>query len=174
MQSQKLRQQVETQILASYPSLYRLAFLYVKNPDDAMDVVQESVYRAIHGSLEVRSADAIGGWLRKIVVHTALDVVRRRARETPADVLPENGREDRYPDTDVLRALDILEPRERTVVVLRFFEDRKLQDIADITEENINTVKTILYRSLRKLKLELTKGESYCGRKPSGRPEAGL
>ena len=173
MQSEKL-QQGEQEILASYQSLYRLAFTYLKNQDDAMDVVQESVYRAIHSASEVRSSGAIGGWLRRIVVNTALDTLRSRTRETASDVLPEIGREDRYPDTDVLRALDVLDPRERTVVVLRFFEDRKLQEIAEMMNENVNTVKTTLYRSLKKLRLNLTEGESSCERKPSGRTETGL
>lgn len=38
---------VEQEILASYDKLYRLAFSYVKNEQDAMDVVQESVYKAM-------------------------------------------------------------------------------------------------------------------------------
>ena len=46
MKSVKL-QQVERALLDLYPSLYRLAYSYVKNPDDAMDIVQESAYKAI-------------------------------------------------------------------------------------------------------------------------------
>jgi len=174
MKSEKLQRQVEQQILASYQSLYRLAYTYVRNPDDAMDVVQESVYRAIHGASGVRSADAIGSWLRRIVVNTALDLLRKQGHETSSDNLPELGQEDRYQDQDVLRALDILDPRERTVVVLRFFEDRKLQEIAEILGENLNTVKTMLYRSLKKLKIELTEGESYREGSPSGHTETSL
>ena len=53
---------------------------------------------------------------------------------------------------------------EKAVVVLRFFEDQKLSEIAGVLNENTNTVKTILYRSLRKMKLKLTEGElSYEG-----------
>ena len=73
---------------------------------------------------------------------------------------PEEGREDVYRDLDTLRALDVLDEKERTVIVLRFFEDLKLQDIADVTGDNLNTVKTILYRSLKKLKIQLTEGAS--------------
>ncbi|MEI3526184.1 MAG: sigma factor-like helix-turn-helix DNA-binding protein [Eubacteriales bacterium] len=55
--------------------------------------------------------------------------------------------------------MKILEPREKAVIVLRFFEDQKLEDIARTLQENTNTVKTILYRSLKKLRVELTEGE---------------
>ena len=156
-----LQQEVEEEILRSYQMLYRLAYTYVKNPDDAMDVVQESVYKAIQNASGVRSRGAIKGWLCRIVANTALDFLRSRAREVPVDQVPETGREDTYQDLDTLRALERLEERERTVVVLRFFEDMKLQDIALTTGENLNTVKTILYRSLKKLRIQLMEGESF-------------
>ena len=170
----KLQQQVETQILSSYESLYRLAYSYVKNADDAMDVVQEGVYKAISRSGDVRDPAMIKSWLCRIVVNTALDLLRRRGRETATEELPDTGREDVYEDTDTLRALDVLDERERTVVILRFFEDLKLQDIAVICNENISTVKTILYRSLKKLKIQLTEGGTISEGQSYGRVEASV
>ena len=52
-------------------------------------------------------------------------------------------------------AIDQLDPREQAVIRLRFFEDMKLEEIARITGVNLNTVKSRLYKSLRKLR-ELT------------------
>ena len=101
-----LQQEVEEEILRSYECLYRLAYTYVKNPDDAMDVVQESVYKAIRNASGVRSRGAVKGWLCRIVVNTALDLLRTRSREVPVDQVPETGREDTYQDTDTLRALE--------------------------------------------------------------------
>lgn len=163
MGSEHQRKQVEEQVLLLYPAMYRLAFAYVKNRDDAMDVVQESACKAIAGADALKSGDASRSWLFRITVNAALDILRRRGRETAAQELPETGREDAYRDLDTLRALDALDERERTVVVLRFFEDLKLQEIADVTGENLNTVKTILYRSLKKLKIRLTEGGPYHG-----------
>ena len=148
------------QILEQYPALYRLAFTYVKNPDDAMDVVQESVYKAMRGCAQVQNREAVRSWLCRIVVNTALESAARGAagRCSPTSCR-KAGREDVYADPDLLRALDVLEERERTVVVLRFFQELKLHEIAQVTGENLNTVKTILYRSLKKLKAYLTEGE---------------
>lgn len=153
------KDRVEQQLLTLYPSMYRLAYTYVKNRDDAMDVVQESVCRAISGAAALKNDDALKGWLFRITVNTALDLLRARAREAPAGTLPEEGREDAYRDLDTLRALDALDERERCVVVLRFFEGLALREIADATGENLNTVKSVLYRSLKKLKIRLTEGE---------------
>lgn len=163
MSSEHQRKQVEEQVLLLYPAMYRLAFAYVKNRDDAMDVVQESACKAIAGADALKNGGASKSWLFRITVNAALDVLRRRGRETAAQELPETGREDAYRDLDTLRALDALDERERTVVVLRFFEDLKLQEIADVTGENLNTIKTVLYRSLKKLKIRLTEGGPYHG-----------
>ena len=163
MSPSSMQQQVESQLLASYESLYRLAYTYVKNPDDAMDVVQESAFKAISRSADVRSPAAIRGWLCRIVVNTAMDVLRARSRQ--ADV---------YQDTDLMQALDLLDERERTVIVLRFFQELKLQEIAQVTGENVNTVKTILYRSLKKLKLELSEGGPIRESRPSRSSETGI
>ena len=143
MSPSSMQQQVESQLLASYESLYRLAYTYVKNPDDAMDVVQESAFKAISRSADVRSPAAIRGWLCRIVVNTAMDVLRARSRQADAEHIPETGQEDVYQDTDLMQALDLLDERERTVIVLRFFQELKLQEIAQVTGENVNTVKTL-------------------------------
>ena len=52
-------------------------------------------------------------------------------------------------------ALESLEPQNRTIVVLRYCEDMKLEDIALAVNENLSTVKTRLYRSLKKLRINL-------------------
>ncbi len=159
MKSAKLQQQIENEILQSYQSLYRLAYSYVKNPDDAMDVVQESAYKAILHADEMRFRETVKGWLCRIVVNTALDLIRRRKRESLTEEIPETGREDTYENIDVMRALDTLDEREKTVVMLRFFQDMKLSEISSITGESLSSVKSILYRSLRKLKVKLTEGD---------------
>jgi len=169
-----VREQVEKQILADYPSLYRLAFTYVKNQDDAMDVVQESVCKAISNADCVRSTDAIKAWLCQIVVNTALNMLHSQKREVSIDALPDDGKEDAYQDADLLRSLDILSEEERTVVVLRFFEELKLQEIAEQTDRNVNTVKTLLYRSLKKLRAHLTKGDHEYGTEMDRRAQAGI
>ena len=159
MKSVKLKT-VEAALLEHYPSLYRLAYSYVKNPDDAMDIVQESAYKAILRAEEMKNEDTIKSWLCCITVNTALDALRKKRRETGLEYLPETGEEDAYEDADLLHALDRLDAREKTVVTLRYFEDLKLSDIVAVTGENLSTVKSLLYRSLKKLRVTLSEGES--------------
>ena len=159
MKTVSLQQKVEDQILDNYEAMYRLAYSYVRNEEDALDIVQESVYKAIKNAGKVQQEAYIRTWLWRIVMNTAVDLIRSRKNETGLEEAGETGKEDTYQDFDTLEALKILEPREKAVIVLRFFEDQKLEDIARTLQENTNTVKTILYRSLKKLRVELTEGE---------------
>ena len=56
---------------------------------------------------------------------------------------------------DLYAAIDRLGPKEQVIIRLRFFEDMKLEEISRVTGTNLNTVKSRLYKSLRKLR-ELT------------------
>ena len=69
------------------------------------------------------------------------------------------GESDVYEDQDVRRAIEDLPEMYRAIIILRFFEDLKLEDIAHILGENENTIKTRLYKALRLLKVELSQEE---------------
>lgn len=58
-------------------------------------------------------------------------------------------------DIDIQKALDNLPVQYRSVVVLRFFEDLKIEEIAAILAENVNTIKTRLYKSLKMLRIQM-------------------
>ena len=124
-----------------------------------MDIVQETAYKAILNAASIQKEAFIKTWLWRIVINTSLEFLRAKQREVCDEFLPEYGKEDVYLDFDTIAALDVLNEKERAVVVLRYFEGRKLQEIADVLEENLNTTKSLLYRSLKKLRVKLTEGE---------------
>lgn len=139
----------------NYERYYRLAYSYMRNEDDALDVVQESAYRAIRDCRKVRNKDYLSTWIYRIVVNTALDMLRRKKKETTTEELPEIPVEDQNRDLELRTVLNQLDDKSRTIILLRYFEDLKLEDIADIVGDNLNTVKARLYRSLKKLRLNL-------------------
>ncbi|NBH81838.1 sigma-70 family RNA polymerase sigma factor [bacterium C-53] len=158
MKTKSLQKKVENQIMDSYEAMYRLAYSYVQNENDALDIVQESVYKAIKNSASVTQEAYIKTWIWRIVINTAIDFIRKSQNEISVDAFHDKGQEDKYCDFDTIEALKALDEKEKTVIVLRFFEDRKLREIADILNENENTVKTVLYRGLKKLKIKLAEG----------------
>lgn len=149
---------IKEKLIDNYERYYHLAYSYVRNEHDAMDIVQESAYKAIIKQDKLKSVKYVETWIYRIVINTALDYIRKNRREQVGveDYLIEY--EDQYQDFDIMESLARLEEKDRTVVVLRFFEGKKLDDIAKITRENVNTVKTRLYRSLKKLKIILENG----------------
>ena len=162
MSQNKIQQQVENKILESYESMYRIAFTYVKNADDALDVVQDSAYKAIKNAASVKKEQYIETWIYKIVINCAIDFLKKNKKEILTDI-PEQlwhpGTTDSYQDFDTIEALDVLNEKERAIIILRFFEEKKLEEIAQILNMNLSTTKSILYRSLKKLKIELKREE---------------
>lgn len=152
---QKNTADTERILTDNYEKYYRLAYSYMRNKDDALDVVQESAYRAIRDCGKVKNKDYLSTWIYRIVVNTALDLLRKKKKETLTEELPEIPVEDQYQETELRTILNQLDHKSKTIIILRYFEDLKLEDIADILGDNLNTVKARLYRSLKKLRLNL-------------------
>ena len=150
---------IQDEILRSYESMYQLAYTYVHNENDAMDIVQESVYKAIKNADKVKYKAYIKTWIWRIVINTSLDFLRKQKKLIPLEDCYEAVAEDCHKDFDTINALNILDPKEKSIIVLRYFEDKQLNEIAEILNMNLNTIKSMLYRSLKKLKIELVKGE---------------
>lgn len=155
-----IRQKVEDKLLNNYENYYRLAYSYVKNESDAMDIVQESAYKAMKSYHLVKKEEYISTWLYRIVVNTSLDLLRKNKHEFIGVMEDRGSYEDSYKDFDMMKAIDQLEADDKSIILLRFFEDQKLEDIAEITGININTVKTKLYRTLKILKAKMEQKEA--------------
>ena len=121
-------------------------------------MVQESVYKAIRSASKVKQIDYIRSWLYRIVINTSLDILHNKTRESLSDEIIQEAIEDKNKDLDLIDSLHNLNDKERLVIVLRFFEDMKINDVAEILQENANTVKSILYRALKKLRVDIEKG----------------
>ncbi|UDF16645.1 RNA polymerase sigma factor [Bacillus pumilus] len=163
MKKRKIEDQFADYVMEHKHSFYRLSYSYVKNAEDAMDVVQEAIHKALKSVHRLEDATKMHSWFYKIVVNAALDFLRKKKRVqvTDDDTLEflSQGESDVYEDQDVRRAIEDLPDMYRVIIILRFFEDLKLEDIAHILEENENTIKTRLYKALRLLKVELSQEE---------------
>jgi RNA polymerase sigma-70 factor (ECF subfamily) len=131
----------------------------VKNPDDAMDILQDSIYKAFVSLRVAKTPEHYKSWFYRIVVHTALDFLRKNKRLVALDHEDFEVSASTTPDTsdhlDLQKALDDLPIQYRSVVILRYFEDLKLDEVAYVLDLNINTVKTRLYKALRLLRLRI-------------------
>lgn len=159
-EERKKEQLVENTILAKYNSYYRLAYSYVHKESDAEDIVQNMAYNALRASKNLRHPEYVETWLYRILLNEIFRLLKQPENLSYEELWETLGNEteiieDSYADIDLLRVLDSLPAKDKLVVELRYFEDKKLEDIGLILEENVNTVKSRLYRSLKKLRILL-------------------
>ena len=154
---------VEKFIIENRESHYRLAYSYVRNKETALDIVQDSILKALKSIDRLEEITYLKTWFYRIIINTSIDFIRKNRRMTVMDDdilsihLPQL--EDEMTDMDLQDAIDRLSPQFKTLIILRFFEDLKIEEIATITDQNINTVKTRLYSALKKLRIEV--GEDF-------------
>lgn len=144
---------------------YRIAYAYVKNKDDALDIIHNAVVKAIQKTDTVHNKDFIETWFYRILVNESISHIRKNRRIIWFDDLKhfeifekEEIECDNY--LSLYDAMDRLSPKLKTVVILRFFEDMKLEEIADVTSTKLSTVKARLYKALELLK-NYIEGEDY-------------
>jgi RNA polymerase sigma-70 factor (sigma-E family) len=144
------------------PWLTRTATLLTGDRHRADDVVQETLVKAYVKWRRVRSADDPRAYVRRMLVHCAVDAARApQRRETAAgsagDVLldrvdPRSGRYAVHDRAPLVAALAQLPPRQRAVLVLRFLEDLDVATTADTLGVTTGTVKSTTHDGLRALR----------------------
>lgn len=152
----KKEQRIEQILLENYNSYYRLAYSYVHNEADAGDIVQNGAYKAILHSDTLKQEEYAATWVYRIMLNEIFRFLKMDKPISLDEMETERGREDVYEDVDLRRALDAMPKEDKAVIELKYFEDMKLVEIAEVLEENVNTVKSRLYRGLKKLRLELS------------------
>ncbi|MBP3284220.1 MAG: sigma-70 family RNA polymerase sigma factor [Clostridia bacterium] len=132
--------------------IYRFAFIHTKNKQDAEDIVSESVLRALSAINGLKEVQYMETWFYRIILNTANSYWKKKNKIILMEEMKEEGVCDSYRNTDLYDAVMNLEMKYRVIIVLRYFEDRKIEEICEILHENQNTVKTRLYRAVDKLK----------------------
>ncbi|MFF5769083.1 SigE family RNA polymerase sigma factor [Streptomyces californicus] len=139
-------------------SLYATAYHLTGDRFEAEDLLQSalfSTYRAWH---RISDKAAVGGYLRRTMTNLHISAWRRRKlNEYPTEELPET-----VGDTDAMRGTELravlwqalarLPELQRTMLVLRYYEGRTDPEIASILDISVGTVKSSIWRSLRRLR----------------------
>ena len=148
---------IEQIILEKYNQYYRLAYSYARNKEDANDIVQNGVYKAIRSSHTLKEPEFASAWIYRIMLNECFSYTRQRKHISYENMVDENGIElksveDTYKNIDLKNALDTLSDKEKAIIILKYFDGKTIEEIAVILDENVNTVKSRIYRSLKKLR----------------------
>ena len=136
---------------------YRVAYYYARNQEVAMDIVQEAITKALTKISSIKQAKFMKTWFYRILINTAIDETKRNRKNATfclEDYQTEAIEEDFTTNIQLYAKINQLKPKLKTVILLRFFEDLKLSEIAQVTKTNENTIKSRLYQALDQLKVE--------------------
>ncbi|MEV4280104.1 SigE family RNA polymerase sigma factor [Actinoplanes xinjiangensis] len=127
--------------------------------EQARDIVQSVLVRAYQRWSRIEHDDPYG-YLQRAVTNAVTDWWRtaHHRHERPVDVVPDVPADQNTTLEDrrtLLAALDLLTHRERTVVVLRYFDDHTERDVADTLGISVGTVKSTCHTALRKMRIAL-------------------
>ncbi|MBZ5594402.1 MAG: sigma-70 family RNA polymerase sigma factor [Acidobacteriia bacterium] len=165
----------ETLLQRFQQPVYNLAFRLLNEPGDASDVVQEVFLKVFRNVGHFRHQSSLKTWIYRITVNEAHNqrrwFFRHRSREVGLDDEPEESRYRALPDGTrspfdyafdrekhvlIENALARINPLFREVVVLRDIEDLSYEEIADVLQISLGTVKSRIMRGREALREELT------------------
>jgi RNA polymerase sigma-70 factor, ECF subfamily len=153
--------------------MYYFALDMVGDPADAEDISQEVFLKVFRGFKTFKRDARLNSWIYRIAYNTAIDHLRRRSlapepvedsvldaasggfSESPGSPDPARAAENRLLSSKVEEALQKVSSRERTVFLLRHYNDLMLDEIAETMQISVGSVKSYLFRCLRKLQKEL-------------------
>ena len=139
----------------SWASLYRTAYLLLGDRAEAEDLVQTALAKTYAAWPRVRDLEAAPGYARTVLVNTAASWFRKKSwgKERPTEVLPESAYHPDHTDRPtVIGALDQLPPRQRAVIVLRYYEDLSVAQAATALGCSEGTVKSQTHDALARLR----------------------
>ncbi|WP_102691561.1 sigma-70 family RNA polymerase sigma factor [Rummeliibacillus pycnus] len=147
----------EQLIKQHYEQIYRTAYLYVHDEEDALDVVQETTYQAYTSIHSLKQPEYFMTWLTRIIIRCAGQMLKRRSKIVPLteEVLSDLSfidQSDQDETIHLLNAIGQLKENYRTAIILFYYYDYSINTISEVMEIPEGTVKTYLSRGKAELK----------------------
>lgn len=139
-------------------NLYKVAFVYLKNEDDALDCIHEAIIKAIKALPTLNEPQYFNTWMSKITINICKNYIKKNKKVILVDIKDyENNiptQENDFENTeDIQIALNKLNEKERELIVMRYLDDMPLKHISEITTVPLGTIKSRLNRTLKKLRV---------------------
>ncbi len=144
-----------------------LAYDFLKDYENAEDVAQDVFMKAFKNIGDFEQKSRFSSWLFRITVNASLDArkskIRRRKFLIKKEIYEENGQVLAQPewqdgiDDTLINALNKLSEHQQTTIILRYFHDKSVREIADVLDCSESTVRIHLNRAIQKLDKSLKK-----------------
>ncbi|GIN91879.1 sigma-70 family RNA polymerase sigma factor [Siminovitchia terrae] len=174
LQNEKLNSSINREVFFSLfqeyqEDMFRMAYAYVKNSNDALDVVQEVAYRSLKKIDTLKETKYFKTWLLKITINCSLDWLRKKNKVAIQNIDLENYQNSSVKHVDLPLKISLedilnrLETTEKTVILLKYYQEYTFQEISLMMSLPLSTVKSITYRALRKFEKNIKKEDVYGG-----------
>jgi RNA polymerase sigma-70 factor (ECF subfamily) len=143
--------------------LYKIAYLYTKDENDALDIFQETLIKALTSIHSLKDEDYFSTWITRILINNAKNYLSKKNRLIPMETglleqQVSNPMLNIDNKIDLFDAFNYLEEKEKSVVILRFYKDYTIQQIANVLDIPEGSVKSTIHRSLKKMRGNLKGG----------------
>lgn len=140
--------------------LYRMAYVYVQNENDAVEIYQQTIIRAFEGLSKLNDPKYFSTWITRILINCSKTYISKQKNielVEPANIenLKSVSHSNIEEHLDLWKALFQLNEKYKTVLILRFYQDYSVSQIADILQCPEGTVKTNIRRGLQTLRQQL-------------------
>ena len=160
IRGRSLEKRFEKSVIENKESFYRLAYYYVKNHHDAMDILQESILKGYSSLSKIKDESVIDKYLNRIIINTAIDFIRKNSKMIFTDDKCLKEKMVDFDENDINYAVEDLEPELKSIIVLKYFHGYKISEVAEILDISVSTVKNRMHKALKQLRVEI-KEESY-------------
>lgn len=145
-----------------YPLLMPVCMSYVTNNDDAVDIYNQALLKVFKSLDQYTGSGALGGWIRRIIVNTAIDFIRKQEKlkfQTPIEDAVQIGVETNViaelTSNEILELFRFLPPAQRLVLNLYIVEGNSHAQIADELNISVGTSKWHLNQGRKLLQEKL-------------------
>jgi RNA polymerase sigma-70 factor (ECF subfamily) len=142
-------------------SLLRMCYLYLKDRDLAQDAVQETLIKAYYAYADFRGESAEKTWLLRIAINTCKNHLRSPwsrlvNRSAALDQLEDSRKQEYEPADDaVVQAVMCLPTKDREIILLRYYQQLRVKEIAIMLHKPESTIAARLKRARDRLRLNL-------------------
>ncbi|MDV3427755.1 MAG: sigma-70 family RNA polymerase sigma factor, partial [Bacillota bacterium] len=114
--------------------LYKMAYMYVKNQHDAIDILDETIYKAYSSLNKIREERYFNTYITRILINSSIDYIRKNKKIIyMEEILSEDDIQGfKEEKLDLFTAVDKLPPMEKTIIILKYFQDLKIKEISEI------------------------------------------
>lgn len=135
--------------------LYKIAYSYIKDENKALDIMQECAYKGFFNIHKLKNPTIFKTWITRILINVSIDYIKKDSKiiylDDDSAISFTEGNISLEEKMDLYNAIDTLKDKYKTVIILKYFNNMSIEDIAKTIDIPSNTVKSHLRRAKESL-----------------------